>query len=182
MNFNIDTIEKFTSNTFEIDCIDITLTQKIDKDPIVYIGPGTIRQNENGILELKLYSKINDLKKEISHQFKHHTPGKIIADENYFTLKAIDMSGVEWISDNIWVSANVSFPASGQVIKSELKEIETIEEGSRTKKNYLFAVVPGKYEIPCNEKVDLPNGGWRLSRSVFTASNLKLGPRRFLWI
>jgi len=173
LNFNIDTIEKFTSNTFEIDCIDITLTQKIDKDPIVYIGPGTIRQNENGILELKLYSKINDLKKEISHQFKHHTPGKIIADENYFTLKAIDMSGVEWISDNIWVSANVSFPASGQVIKSELKEIETIEEGSRTKKNYLLAVVPGKYEIPCNEKEDLPNGGWRLSRSVFTASNLK---------
>ena len=173
MNFNINTVEQFTSNTFEIDCIDITLTQKIDKDPIVYAGPGTIRQNEDGMLELKLYSKINDLRKVISHQFKHHTPGKIIADENYFTLKAIDMSGVEWISDNIWVSANVSFPACGQVIKSKLKEIETIEEGSRTKKDYLFVVVPGKYEIPCNEKEDLPHGGWRLSRSVFTAGNLK---------
>lgn len=149
------------------------MTQKIDKDPIVYTGPGTIRQNDDGILELKLYSKINDLKKEISHQFKHHTPGKIIADENYFTLKAIDMCGVEWISDNIGVSADVSFPASGQVIKSKLKEIETIEEGSRTEKNYLFVVVPGKYEIPCNEKEDLPHGGWGLIRSVFTANNLK---------
>ena len=71
LNFNIDTIKKFTSNTFEIDCIDITLIQKVDKDPIVYTGSGTIRQNENGILELKLYSKINDLKKEMSHQFKY---------------------------------------------------------------------------------------------------------------
>ena len=118
MNFNLETIEKFISNTIEIDCIDICLTQKIEKEPIVYTGPGTIYQDEHGVLQLKLYSKINDIKKELSHQFKHHAPGKIIADDNYFTLKAIDMSGKEWVADNIWVSSNVSFPASGQVIKS----------------------------------------------------------------
>ena len=172
MNFNLETIEKFISNTFEIDCIDIRLTQKIEKEPIVYTGPGTICQDEHGILQLKLYSKINDIKKELSHQFKHHTPGKIIADDNYFTLKAIDMSGKEWVSDNIWVCANVSFPAGGQVIKSRLREIETIEDGSTTEKNYLFIIVPGKHEIPCNEKEDLPNGGWRLNRSVFSANNI----------
>ena len=172
MNFNLETIEKFISNTFEIDCIDIRLTQKIEKEPIVYTGPGTICQDEHGILQLKLYSKINDIKKELSHQFKHHTPGKIIADDNYFTLKAIDMSGKEWIADNIWVSANISFPTSGQVIKSRLREIETIEDGSTTEKNYLFIIVPGKHEIPCNEKEDLPNGGWRLNRSVFQANNI----------
>ena len=173
MNFNLKTIEKFISNTFEIDCIDITLTQKIEEEPIIYTGPGTIFQDEHGILQLKLYSKISDFKKELSHKFKHYTPGKIIADDNYFTLKAVDMSGQEWVSDNIWVSANVSFPASGQVIKSRLREIETFEEGSTTEKNYLFIVVPGKYELPCNEKEDLPNGGWRLSRSVFSANNLE---------
>ena len=172
MNFDLKTIEKFISNTFEIDCIDICLTQKIEKEPIVYTGPGTIYQDEHGILQLKLYSKIKDIKKELSHQFKHHTPGKIIADDNYFTLKAIDMSGKEWVADNIWVSANVSFPASGQVIKSRLREIETIEDGATTEKNYLFIMVPGKHEIPCNEKEDMPNGGWRLNRSVFLANNI----------
>lgn len=172
MNFNLETIEKFISNTFEIDCIDICLTQKIEKEPIVYTGPGTIYQDEHGVLQLKLYSKINDIKKELSHQFKHHAPGKIIADDNYFTLKAIDMSGKEWVADNIWVSANVSFPASGQVIKSRLREIETIEDGSTTEKNYLFIIVPGKHEIPCNQKEDLPNGGWCLNRSVFPANNI----------
>ena len=180
MNFNTDTIDKFVSNTFEIDCIEITLTQKVDNDPIVYAGPGTIKQNENGRLELKLYCKINDIKKEMSHRFKHHTPGKIISDDNYFNLKAIDMSGVEWISDNIWVTADVSFPASGQVIKARLREIETYEEGSKkADKNYLFVVLPGKYEIPCNAKVDLPNGGWRLSRSVFTANNMELDLNKY---
>lgn len=180
MNFNTDTINKFISNTFEIDCIGITLTQKVDNDPIVYAGPGTIKQNENGILELKLYCKINDIKKEISHRFKHHTPGKIISDDNYFNLKAIDMSGVEWTSDNIWVTADVSFPASGQVIKARLREIETVEEGSKkADKNYLFVVLPGKYEIPCNAKVDLPNGGWRLSRSVFTTNNMELDLKKY---
>lgn len=175
MNFNTETIDKFISNTFEIDCIDITLTQKVDNDPIVYAGPGTIKQNENGILELKLYCKINNINKEMTHRFKHHTLGKIISDDNYFNLKAIDMSGVEWTSDNIWVSANVSFPASGQVITSRLRGIETVEEGSKkADKNYLFAVLPGNFEIPCNSKVDLPNGGWRLSRSVFTTNNLEV--------
>ena len=138
MNFNLKTIDSFISNTFEIDCIDIILTQKVDKEPIVYAGPGTICQDENGILQLKLYSKISDIKKELSHQFKHHTPGKIISGDNYFTLKAVDMSGKEWVSDNIWVSANVSFPASGQVIKSKLREIKSMEDGSTTEKNYLF--------------------------------------------
>lgn len=178
MNFNLETIEKFISNTFEIDCIDICLTQKIEKEPIVYTGPGTIYQDEHGELQLKLYSKINDRKKELAHQFKCHAPGKIIADDNYFTLKAIDMSGKEWIADNIWVSANVSFPASGQVIKSRLREIETKEDGSTTEKNYLFIIVPGKHEIPCNEKEDLPNGGCRLNRSVFSANNIEFEFRK----
>ncbi len=178
MNFNLETIEKFLSNTFEIDCIDICLTQKIDNEPIVYTGPGTIYQDEHGTLQLKLYSKINDIKKELSHQFKHHTPGKIIADDNYFTLKAIDMSGTEWVSDNIWVSANVSLNVNGQVIKSRLGEIETIEDGSTNEKNYLFIIIPGKYEIPCNEKEDLPGGGWHLNRSVFSANNINFEFRK----
>ena len=172
MNFNLETIERFLSNIFEIDCIDICLTQKIDNEPIVYTGPGTIYQDEHGELRLKLYSKITDIKKELSHQFKYHKPGKLIAEDNYFTLKAIEMSGTEWIADNVWVSANVWFPTSGQVIKSSLREIKTIEKGSTTEKNYLFIIVPGNYEIPCNKKEDLPNGGSRFNKSVFTANNI----------
>jgi len=175
LNFNKETIDKFISNSFEIDCIDIRLTQKKDKDPIIYTGPGTIYQDEHGILQLKLYSKLSDIQKELSHQFKHYIPGKIIASDNYFTLKATDMSGNEWVADNIWISVNASFPAAGLVIKSKLDEIENIELNkarSNTEKNYLFIIVPGQYKIPCNKAEDLPNGGWRLNRAVFSANEI----------
>ena len=175
MNFNEETIDKFISNSFEIDCIDIRLTQKKDKDPIIYTGPGTIYQDEHGILRLKLYSKINDIKKEFSHQLKDYIPGKIITSDDYFTLKATDMSGNEWVADNIWISANMSCSTTSLVIKSKLYEIKTIKSNevrSNSKKNYLFIIVPGQYKIPCNEKEDLPNGGWCLNKAVFSANEI----------
>ena len=175
MIFNKETIDKFISNSFEIDCIDIRLTQKRDKDPIIYKGPGTIYQDEHGILQLKLYSKLSDIQKELSHQFKNYIPGKIIASDDYFTLKAIDMSGNEWVADNIWISANTSCSTVSLVIKSKLYEIKTIKSNeiqSNSKKNYLFIIVSGQYKIPCNEKESLPNGGWRLNRAVFPANEI----------
>jgi hypothetical protein len=163
------------SNSLEIDCFNIFLTQKTDKDPIVYTGSGTIYQDEHGILQLKLYSKINDVKKELSHQFKYLLPGEIIAENNYFTLRAIDMSGTEWIADNLYISPVVSFPTEGLVIKARIDEIKTNElnkSPSNINKNYLFIIVPGQYKIPCNKAEDLPNGGWRLNRTVFSANKI----------
>ena len=185
MNFNKETIDKLISNSFEIDCIDICLTQKTDNDPLVYTGPGTISQDEHGILQLKLYSKINDKKKEYSHLLKYNPPGKFIADDNFFTLKAIDMHGNEWLADNILVSTNGSIPNSSLVIKSELEKIEAIKQidtRSNTEQNYLFIIVPGQYEIPCNESENLPNGGWCRNRSVFLANKIDFELRELDYI
>ena len=175
MNFNEETIDKFISNSFEIDCIDICLTQKTDEDPIIYTGPGTIYQDKHGILQLKLYSKSNDIEKDLSHQFKHYPPGKIIPNEDYFTLKATDMFGNEWVADNICISDSKSYFTEDLVIKSKLDEIKNIKSNeiqSNFKKNSLFIIVPGQYKIPCNEKEDLPNGGRRLNRTVFSANEI----------
>ncbi len=169
------TIDKFISNSIEIDCIDIRLTQKKDKDPIIYTGPGTIYQDEHGILQLKLYSKLNDMQKELSFQFKHYTPGEIITDDNYFTLSAIDMSSSKWFADNVRITVSASPDTAGLVIKSKLDEIKTIElnkDRVNAEKNYLHIIVPGQYKIPCNEKESLSNGGWRLNRAVFSANEI----------
>jgi len=157
-----------------MDCIDITLTQQIEKDPIIYDGPGTIYQDENGVLNLKLYAKIRNEDKEISHIFKSYPPGKIIGNEDYFSLRAADMSGNEWCAENIWPSSNTSLTVAGQIIKAELREIKNITEVKRirSEKAYLFIVVPGSYKIPCNKKEDLPNGGSRLNKSLFSANQI----------
>jgi len=172
LNFNLETIEKLIHNEFEIDCIDICLTQQIENAPIVIRGPGTIYQDEDGMLQLKLYSNKVDHKKEIPHLLKYHKPGKIIDEDNYFTLKAIDMLGTEWNTDNVRISRNVSFPTNSQVIRSSIKEIKTIENKSTSDKNYIFMIIPGDYQIPCNEKEDFPNGGSSFNGSVFTINNV----------
>lgn len=174
MNLNNDTINKLISSKFEIDCVDINLIQQIEKNPIIYNGPGTIYQDKNGVLNLKLYAKIINIDKEISHIFKYFVSGKIIGNENYFSLRATDMSGSGWGAENIWLSRNVSFPAAGQIIKAELREIKNITEVKRirSEKTYLFIVVPGSYEIPCNKKEDLPDGGWRFNKSLFSANQI----------
>ena len=141
MNFDKETIDIFISNSFEIDCFDICLTQKTDKDPIIYTGPGTIYQDEHGILQLKLYSKLNDMHKELSYKSKNDTPGKIIAKDDKFTLKATDMFGNEWVADNIYISDSKSYFTEDLVIKTKLDEIKNIKSNeiqSNFKKNSLL--------------------------------------------
>ena len=182
MDFNKEKIDKFISNSFEIDCFDICLTQKTENDPIIYTGPGTIYQDEQGILQLKLYSKLNDMYKELSYQSKNDIAGKIIARDDKFTLKATDMFGNEWVTDNIWISDSTSYFTANLVIKSKLDEIKNIKSNeiqSNFKKNSLFIVVPGQYKIPCNEKEDLPNGGRRLNRAVFSANEIDFEFRKY---
>ena len=165
-------IDKLISNKFEIDCIEIKLIQKIDDGPLVYEGPGAIFQDEFGQLNLKMYSRNSELKKEFNCFFKNRVPGKLVERDSYFSLKAIDMSGNEWHSDDIRVSPHMSLPAQGQVVKAKLRSIETGGIGSSSELNYLTIFMPGKYSIPCNEIEELPNGGRSLNRSVFSANNI----------
>ena len=165
-------IDKLISNKFEIDCIEIKLIQKIDDEPLVYEGPGSIFQDEFGQLNLKMYSRNRELKKEFNCFFKNRVPGKLVERDSCFSLKAVDMSGNEWFSDNIRVSPHMSVPAQGQVVRAELRSIETRGGGSSTKLNYLTIIIPGKYAIPCNEIEELPNGGRSLNRAVFIANNI----------
>jgi len=151
------------------------LTQKTEDDPIIYTGPGTIYQDKHGILQLKLYSKLNDICKELSYQSKNNTPGKIIARDDKFTLKATDMFGNEWVADNICISDSASYFTPDLLIKLKLDEIKNIKSNeiqSNFKKNSLFIIMPGQYKIPCNEKENLPDGGRRLNRTVFSANEI----------
>ena len=163
-------ISSLLSSNFEIDCVQIQLTQQVEENPIVYSGPGTIYQDEHGALQLKAYHTIKDLKKELSSKFQNFTPGKLIGNENYFFLEAIDLDGSKWISENIWVSGKISCPTSSHVIKASLDQIKNITERKKEpeSKSTLFMILPiNGLTIPYNKKEDLPDGGWSLNKSVF---------------
>lgn len=173
MNLNNDNISKLISGKFEIDCIDVNLIQQTRKDPLIYSGSGTIYQDKNRVLNLKLSAKITNRDKTIRHIFKPFVLGKIIEAENYFSLRATDMFGSEWDAENLWLSRYVY--DAGQVIKTELREIKNVTKAdirARPEKTCLFIVMPGSYQIPCNEREDLPNGGWRLNKSLFSFNQI----------
>lgn len=180
MDLNNDTINKLISGKFEIDCIDINLIQQIEKDPLVYSGSGTIYQDKNRVLNLKMCSKIINRDKTMSHMFKDYVPGRIIEKEDYFSLRATDISGDEWTAEDLWLSREVYY--AGQITKTELREIKNITEADiriRPEKTYLFIVIPGSYRIPCNKRENLLNGGGRLNRSLFLINKVRLELKKF---
>lgn len=175
MILNDKIITQIISYEFVIDFIEIKLTQQTDKNPIVFLGPGSISQTQDGNLELKMYHKIKDIAKETARATQHFELGKIISDDNYFTLEGVDISGDIWTSKNVWVHGTISFPTAGRVIRTTLNEIIHINEYGKTKgqdSQTIVVICPEKYKLPSNEKEDLPRGGWVLNRSVFTANKM----------
>ena len=59
--------------------------------------------------------------------------GKIISEENYFTLEGMDVSGNIWTSKNVWVNGTISFPAAGKVINTSLNEVTHVEKYEKQK-------------------------------------------------
>ena len=163
MIINNEIIQKMINNDFELDCVKITLTQQVENDPIIYSGPGTIYQDKKGTLNLKMYHTLQKENKTIKVR-DNLILGKIICDEMYYHLEAIDISGDSWISENILLSA------FEYIIKAELKEIrkETELDKKNIKNCRLYLVVPGNFRIPCNQNEELPNGGWKYNTSIFS--------------
>ncbi|NTV45429.1 MAG: hypothetical protein HGB11_02645 [Chlorobiales bacterium] len=167
MRLNGNTVSNLLENTFSLDCIRITLTQKCCDEPIIYSGPGTISQNSNGELHLKLYHSFVDKEKELFGMVKKTSAGKIIEDKYFFSLEAEDMEGHRWISDTFQLSNSFSFPASAKVITSYFGELQQFSSAISVKAS-VYLIVKGIFRIPANE-IEEQTGGF--SRNTFKMQN-----------
>lgn len=173
LNFSKEIFVSVIKNALELDCIDITLTQNTSVEPKVFKGAGTIFQDESGTIRLKMYHGFQDLSKESFPLDLEYTPGEIIGDEHYYSLRAIDIHGNVWTARRVSVNRRVSFPAAGTIIKTSLAEIVNTEERKiSNEKSHLTLFVTGRYSIPCNKAEDLPGGGWILNTSEFSVGNI----------
>jgi hypothetical protein len=173
LNFSQKILDAVIKNSLELDCINVTLTQNVETNPVVFKGPGTIFQDENGTLRLKMYHAFQDLPKEIFPLDLEYTPGEIIRDKHYSSLRAMDIHGNVWTARRVSVNRRLSFPATGTIIKTSLTEIVNTEERKiSNEKSHLTVFVKGRYSIPCNEAEDLPEGGWILNTSEFNVENI----------
>jgi hypothetical protein len=94
----------FRQRTLQVDCVEMSLVQnKKGGGAISYKGKGYIRQSDDDILTLKLYSSevLNTDKAAYFNGFNDVTSGEVYGDESYYTLTARADDGSAWGAERV---------------------------------------------------------------------------------
>ena len=96
-------VSAFRSRKFEVDCLEMRLTQQQAEYPIVYVGPGYIRLSDDGNLEFKIY--VRDVKNTSSlaslDAMMKGESGKIYGETDFYTLAAVDRANNQWLAKDL---------------------------------------------------------------------------------
>src|SRR4051812_48582014 len=96
-------VSAFRLGKFEIDCLEMRLTQQNAQDPIVYGGPGYIRLSDEGNLAFKIYVrevKNTSARASLDATMKAES-GKIFGDSDFYTLAALDRANNQWLAKDV---------------------------------------------------------------------------------
>tara|TARA_R110001592_G_scaffold320639_1_gene598650 strand:+ start:1050 stop:2390 length:1341 start_codon:yes stop_codon:yes gene_type:complete len=148
-------IKALVGNSFVMDCYEICLVQQVNENPITFKGPGSIYQDEEGVLNLKMYY-MNDGDENIYRNVGYTDSGKVISNDKYFHLKARDMAGGIWEAKNVQ-DVGDTYP-SGKVIKTKLQSIECVIEKKTESEKFLVLLIPGDQKIPANKYTNHDEG------------------------
>ena len=143
-------LTNIADHQFALEFLRATLVQQTDSIPRMYVGSGSISQSSDGMLELKMYCPV-DSASTLLGEFGASAaePGQLIGKEQYFAFEGVDVFGQAWTATNIWVDADVSIPASGCIVRSKLRSIESRDQrSSATTSSRTILIVPGTYNIP----------------------------------
>lgn len=98
-----DLVSAFRSGNFEIDCLEMRLTQNKTEEPITYSGPGYIRLSDDGTLEFKIYAREvrnTSALASLNATMKSES-GKIYAETDFYTLAAVDRANNQWLAKDL---------------------------------------------------------------------------------
>lgn len=152
-------IESILDSKLILEFFEIGLTQMKQNIPRKYRGPGSIWQDSDGFLRLKMYHKYvtNDEEMtEINGALGGNdlAVGEIIGEDHYFSLEAKDTQGRIWKEEGVWVTGNLDSRAAGRVIDAKLQQITAIADCKTQEdkaKLHVSAIVQDGYRLPYNE-------------------------------
>ncbi|HEY2801849.1 MAG TPA: hypothetical protein VGI85_14760 [Chthoniobacterales bacterium] len=171
--------EDFAEGRFKIECGQLVLTS-FDKD-LAIKGPGEIWQDEEGVLQYKIFADETALWALYKHTTKLKTPGQILPEEHYFSLEAQEFSGEIWTTDHVLPGHRGG--ASGGLALGHLYDLK---QKRACPNNDNSAVVmcrfPGKLDFPRNkmtETVTTVGGQKRHSSHSLNAAFIDEGDHKF---
>lgn len=117
-------LHQFLEDELEIPCVQIRLTQQTAQDPLVYLGPGTLRLGKSFGLKCKFEaptpgSSMEDVFTRLSWGEQWEL-GQLVPIEDYFKMEAVTGEGIRWCCQHVSVTSSrpghdvteVSFEAS----------------------------------------------------------------------
>jgi hypothetical protein len=98
-----DTIDAFKQRRLEFDCVEMTLIQQAEPNPISFKGKGYIRQTAEDVVTFKLFAEeiVNtDMFRDLSARLALKS-GEIFPESTYYTLTATAFDRTVWKAERI---------------------------------------------------------------------------------
>ena len=147
-------LTKIANNQFTMDFGQAKLVQQGTANPRIYEGPGSIFQDENGMLQLKLYSQAKDSEELITGLTatlsRLNLPrGQLVGEDYYYSFEGVDLYGHTWTATDIAIDLHTGVTAGGRVIyASRIVHIQSQSASAHGGNDEAVLVVPGSYRIP----------------------------------
>lgn len=124
MNNANSIIENFKRGKLNIDCANMVLKSCKDNNEY-FIGKGYIRQTEDEELEFKIYVNNHNAEPFSSlNRASEKVVGKLLQEEDFFNLEAIDISGIQWKIRRIFPSQSWNMTDTEVVVTGIIHSME----------------------------------------------------------
>jgi hypothetical protein len=141
----------FANLTFKLECSNITLT-RTGQRPLEFHGPGELWQNENGVLQFKIFVQENC--SQITEQlFPIAQQGQIIEPHDFFQLQAISNTGIG-NTGTIWHATKILPDYRGGMERGTIygfvAQLESLPSLPFNTSDHVQFLLKGLLEFPCN--------------------------------
>lgn len=140
----------FESGNLELDFPQMTVTQEGTETPIIYSGPGSLRQTPDRRLKFRLFCTTPSSTPRFAETIAGdglHTAGQLVAADCFYSLSAIDLTGQQWSSERLMVDRDEG--SAGLVITGKLNWIEHNPRAD-LKATAFRLIVIAEVEFPAN--------------------------------
>jgi hypothetical protein len=140
----------------------VVLTQNGTSNPKIRSGPGTVRRDERGGLELRMFAS-EEIPYFESMEF-HGRPGEIFPDSAYFDLKATAANGSTWTAERLRINERPHVGVPGSDVRATPRSLTSTAHPFVPFTGFgIDLVVQTDASIACNAEEQLGNV---MSRSV----------------
>lgn len=113
-----ETIDAHAHGSLNIDFLSIALEQRRENNPERLAGPGSARQSNDGVIELKCFASgaADDTAFEALGRDTNRKSGQIYKNEDYYDCAAADLSGEVWRTGPTLITRDWSFPQHAGIV------------------------------------------------------------------